>query len=374
MKFVRSLIIAALVAVTPAIAFAQTAQTGSTDLKGFWRKGDVTDWKSSVQPNSSTAVVYRDYPATVDDVKLRVQRETEEAVQNAQKTQDLSQNVAASVPGQPSVPLSREQIIAKYGSPEQPSAIRAQKDSPVEMQALFEALNSGDKELAWQYSVALAKRDAEIQRTVSKVTDYRLLASEALGERPATEINPETDEVGATRMELKELIERTRLEQAKKKISDDSLIGTTTMPHATGDEWAQQGQPAAAQVASSKIPVDPAGKVKVLIFFNEKGLRVNEFAKSLKPLQEKFKNDPKVSMVGLTMRTYALPGLKKLGAMTSFPFPLVNGEALAPELRIQRYPTFVFLAETSKETYHLEGERGVEEVERVLNVMKGSSK
>jgi thioredoxin-related protein len=242
------------------------------------------------------------------------------------------------------------------------------------MQALFEALNSGDKELAWQYSVALAKRDAEIQRTVSKVTDYRLLASEALGERPATEINPETDEVGATRMELKELIERTRLEQAKKKISDDSLIGTTTMPHATGDEWAQQGQPAAAQVASSKIPVDPAGKVKVLIFSNEKGLRVNEFAKSLKPLQEKFKNDPKVSMVGLTMRTYALPGLKKLGAMTSFPFPLVNGEALAPELRIQRYPTFVFLAETSKETYHLEGERGVEEVERVLNVMKGSSK
>ena len=76
-------------------------------------------------------------------------------------------------------------------------------------------------------------------------------------------------------------------------------------------------------------------------------------------------------MVGLTMRTYELPGLKKLGALTSFPFPLVNGEALAPELRIQRYPTVVFLAVTSKETYYLEGAQKPDEIERIVNVMKG---
>jgi hypothetical protein len=71
------------------------------------------------------------------------------------------------------------------------------------------------------------------------------------------------------------------------------------------------------------------------------------------------------------MRSYALPGLKRVGEITSFPFPLVNGEALGPELRIQRYPTFVFLAVTSKQTYHLEGAQGPDEIERIVNVVKG---
>jgi hypothetical protein len=34
----------------------------------------------------------------------------------------------------------------------------------------------------------------------------------------------------------------------------------------------------------------------------------------------------------------------------------------------------VFLAVTSKQTYHLEGQRNAEEVEKVLNVMKGLKK
>ena len=107
---------------------------------------------------------------------------------------------------------------------------------------------------------------------------------------------------------------------------------------------------------------------------DERDPNAKSLAKSLKPLQEKYKTDPNVSFFGLTMRSYALPGLKRVGEITSFPFPLVNGEALAPELRIQRYPTFVFLAVTSKQTYHLEGQRSDEEVEKVLNVMKGLKK
>jgi len=34
----------------------------------------------------------------------------------------------------------------------------------------------------------------------------------------------------------------------------------------------------------------------------------------------------------------------------------------------------VFLALTSKQTYHVEGAQGAEEIERVLNVMKGLKK
>jgi hypothetical protein len=317
--------------------------------------------------------VYRDYPLTVDEVKARVQKEAEEAVKTAQNALDASKaGTAATTENAQKTPMTREQIIAKYGSPSEPLPVRAQKESPPEMQALFEALNSGDKELAWQYSIALAERNNRIKSVVSKATDYQLLALEATGQRPSMELNPETDEMGAARLELRDFIEKTKMERMQQKFQADQQLAAAGAS-ADGDNWAttRGGEP---QKLAPQIPVDPAGKVKVLIFFDERDPNARNLSKSLKPLQEKFKTDPNVSFFGLTMRSYALPGLKRVGEITSFPFPLVNGEALAPELRIQRYPTFVFLALTSKQTYHLEGQRNAEEVERVLNVMKGLKK
>ncbi|MEN9846361.1 MAG: hypothetical protein RIS36_1508 [Pseudomonadota bacterium] len=373
MRLFRALIITALAAALPASSFAQTVadeQKTFDEQKGFWRKGAATDWKTPVQGNSSHEIMYRDYPLTVDEVKLRIQKEAEEAVKTAQNALDASKAGANAITeNAPKTPMTRDQIIAKYGSPSEPLPIRAQKESPPEMQALFEALNSGDKELAWQYSVALAERNNRIKSVVSKATDYQLLAMEATGQRPSTELNPEADEMGATRLELRDFMEKTKMERMQQKFQGDQALAAAGVT-AEGDNWAA-GRGAEPHKLAPQIPVDPAGKVKVLIFFDERDPNAKNLAKSLKPLQEKYKADANVSFFGLTMRSYAVPGLKRVGEITSFPFPLVNGEALAPELRILRYPTFVFLAVTAKQTYHLEGQRNAEEVEKVLNVMKG---
>lgn len=370
MRSLRLLIITASLAALPA---ASSAQATNDDQKGFWQKGAATDWNTPVQGNSSDGIVYRDYPLTVDEVKARIQKEAEDAVKSAQSALDASKaETAVTTEGPQKAPLTRDQIIAKYGSPSEPLPIRAQKDSPPEMQALFEALNSGDKELAWQYSVALAEKNTRIKQVVSKATDYQLLAMEATGQRPSMELNPEADEMGAARLELREYIERTKNEQLKKKFEWEQAL-TAAGGVLEGDNWST-ARGKSAEAVAPQIPVDPAGQVKLLIFFDERSPSTKEFAKSLKPLQEKFKRDPNVSILGLTMRSYAVSGLKKIGEITSFPFPLVNGEALAPELRIQRYPSFVFLAVTSKQTYHVEGAQGAEEIERVLNIMKGVKK
>jgi hypothetical protein len=373
MRLFRALTISALLLALPASSFAQTVseeQKSFDEQKGFWQKGAATDWKTPVHGNSSNEIVYRDYPLTTDEVKLRIQKEAEEAVKSAQNAIDATKAENAETPENASkTPLTREQIIAKYGSPSEPLPIRAQKDSAPEMKALFEALQSGDKELAWQYSVALAERKNRIDSVVSKAADYQLLAMEATGQRPSMELNPEADEMGATRLELRDFMEKTKMERMQQKFqADQQLIAAGISPD--GDKWSTSGT-AAPQKLAPQIPVDPAGKVKVLIFFDERDINVKNFAKSLKPLQEKFKADPNVSFFGLTMRSYATPGLKRVGEITSFPFPLVNGEALGPELRIQRYPTVVFLAVTSKQTYHLEGAQGPDEIERIVNVVKG---
>lgn len=367
MRAARFLIITSVVVALPAVSSAQAV---NEEQKGFWKKGAATDWNTPVQGNSSHEIVYRDYPLTVDEVKLRIHNEAEETVKSAQTAIDSGKEQApGAADTQQKTQLTREQIVAKYGSPNEPLPVRAQKESPPEMKALFEALNSGDKELAWQYSVALAERNNRIKSVVSKATDYQLLALEATGQRPSQQPNAETDEMGAVRLELRDLMEKTRMERAQQKFQgDQELMAAGT--GAEGDLWAAARGMQQEKLAP-QIPVDPAGKVKLLIFFDEREPVSKELAKSLKPLQEKYKGDTNTQILGLTMRTYGVPGLKRIGEITSFPFPLVNGEALAPELRIQRYPTFVFLAVTSKQTYQVEGIQGPDQIEKVLNVMKG---
>lgn len=347
---------------------SSSAQVANEEIKGFWQKGDAVNWRASVKATSSSSVVYRDYPLVVDAAKDRAQQPhapaSAQAPQNPAIPPENSQSTQSPPAHEP--PLSHEQIVQRYGSPEQFSPIRAQKDAPLEMQGLFAALNAGDKELAWQYSVALARRNTEMQNMVSKATDYQLLAMESLGMRPPQEIKADTESVNPTRLELKELMEHTRQQELKRKLDIEQAL----------QEEGSRAERGLAQLEAearqaSEIPVDPQGKVKVLVFFDEKDESRATVTNMLKPLRETFGKDESVSFVGLTKRSYALPALKKIGAASSFPFPLLNGEALAQELRIQSYPTVLFLAMSTKETYRIEGRATSEQVAKVIRVMKG---
>jgi hypothetical protein len=346
-------------------AFAQNA---NGELKGFWQKGDAAKWIEPVRENSSGAVVYRDYPLAVDKVKADTQAAAAPAAPQIDNSSEQPQT-------NPDQPMTREQIISKFGAPELPRAIRASKDAPPEMQGLFAALHSGDKELAWQYSLALARRNTEIQKTVIKATDYQVLAAEALGYAPPSDSAQATENVNPNRLELQDLMERTRAEAAKQRAPsaiDASLAGAAATD--TVDAWAQ-GDTSGARSnapATAQVPVDPEGRVKVLLFFDEKDPEAKSFSDAMRSLKARFQSDPAVSIVGLTKRTYGLPGLKALGAGTNFPFPLVNGEALAQELRIHNYPSVVLVAPTSKQMHRLDGASSVEEIERNITLMKGS--
>jgi hypothetical protein len=371
------------------------AQVGHDELKGFWQKGDARNWDREVNPNSSVAVSYHNYPSVVDKVKEQeAERQKLLAQQKQQKSAENQANPAEArevtkdpqsaqeTPPPASTPLSRDEILAKFGAPDAPQLIRAQKDSPPAMQGLFEALNSGDKELAWQYAVALARRQAEMQNVVSKATDYQMLAMEAIGIRPPSQLPDNGEAVDPTRAELNEFIERTRQQELQKRVViDPSSLGEEGLSEQALSEQAlgAQGIPVAdprarnarAALKTPQIPIDPEGKVKVLIFFDEKSKDSKEMAEAIRPLRERLKGDPNVAVLGLTKRTYTQAGLKLRGAELSFPFPLLSGEALALELRIQSYPTFVFLAVSTKQTYRIEGVPSLEEIERTVRVMKG---
>ena len=365
----------------PSAAPAAPAALSDQDLRGFWNRDDARDWTRAVQPNSSRGVVYGDYPMMLDQVKEDAKAEearraaeaklpvVKPAGDNPEKpvnSHENMQNSESSHPKAASTPLSREQILAKYGSPEDAQIIRAQKDSPPAMQGLFEALNSNDKELAFKYAMALARRQGEMQKVVSKATDYQILAMEALGIRPAAPLPDDGEPMDLAMAEVRDYYEQARQEELKKGAGSIDL-------NLEGQEQEANAQQAARQAAAAQsiIPIDPEGNVKILIFLDEKAADSAKIAESLKPIRAKHQGDPKISVFGLTKRTYSLSGLKKYAAELSFPFPLVSGEALAIDMRIKGYPTTVFVAATTKETYRVDGVPSVEEIERTVRVMRG---
>jgi len=354
--------LAFVLALAPALLAAQGA---TEEYKGFWNRNDATNFNGRVTPNSSESFAYKNHPATADRAKEAALRRNVPAVA-PQKTEDLEQLVQSDTSADrsppASTPLNREQIVAKYGAPDQPQLIRAQKDAPPAMQGLFEALNSNDKELAWQYALSLARRQVDMQTTVSKATDYQLLAMEALGLRPPSSEDQANNPINPTRAELDGLIRQTQAEELRRRVNIDAALAA---------EQAYGTENSPLHGALSNIPVDPEGKIKLLIFFDEKDAVSASLAESIKPLREKFKGDTNFSVMGLTKRTYTAQGLKLRGAELSFPFPLVNGEALALDLRIRSYPSFVFLAMTSKETYRVEGIPSMSEIEKTVRAMRG---
>jgi hypothetical protein len=366
----------ALAAASVILAFA-ALPAAADNLKGFWGQGEATNWKTSPKANSSSQIEYRDYPLSIDQVKQlegeekaiedqiqqQVAGKSQDVARNIEKTEEKPQNSDSSQP------LSREQIIAQYGAPDEERPIQAQKDAPPEMKGLIAAMNSGDKELAFKYAVALARRDTETQKVVSKVTDYRLLAAEALGIRQSQEVDA-NKEIDPTRLEVREYMEKVRREELQKKMDLEKALKGAEQTGAE-DSWQVKPGSTGQGIEEGEIPVDPAGKVRLLVFFDENDPKIKDLTTPLRQILAKFKDDRDTSLLGLTRRSYANPGLKKVAAATSFPFPILNGEALALDLRIHRYPTFVFVAPTTKERYRLDGLRTPEEIEKVIRLMKG---
>ncbi len=365
----------------------QGVAAASQDLRGFWKRDDAKAWEKPVSPNSSQVVVYRDYPQMIDQLNENAQaaaaRQAAESripaiPQNLQNTPE-NQTIPGDAAREPqraagATQMTRDQILAKYGAPEEAQIIRAQKDAPPAMQGLFEALNSNDKELAFRYAVALARRQAEMQKVVSKATDYQIIAMEALGVRPPPPMPDDGEPIDPIRAELQEYYEQARQAELKNGSAIDLHLAESQQQDS---QLAPEAAAAAAQARTAQlqnIPKDPEGKVKMLIFIDEKATDAPQAVASLRAVRTQYQSDPRFSALGLTKRTYSLSALKKRSAELSFPFPLVSGEALAIDLRIRSYPTTVFVAVTTKETYRIEGLPGLDEVQKIVAKMREQGK
>jgi len=331
------------------------AHADNVELRGFWQKGVAGDMSSTSRGNSSATFDYERKPAQKAD-----------GVPVAPVNQVAQPNPPV-VASSAEAPLSRDSIISQFGSPTSPRVIKAEQNAPDEFKGLLAALNIGDKELAFQYARAFAMRSARLAELVSKATEYQMIASEAEGLRPEVVEDPEEGPISSERQELAAYYKQAK-EDRLRRLQETSADKVNGIGQPVAEEAAQPST--VSNMGPGAIPVDEKGRVKLLVFINEK-IPDSELNQTLSNLKEKFKADPLIELIGLTRETYAPTALKKVGATINVPIPILNGEAVGQELQIEQYPTFLFVAPTSKKTYRLDGSRSEAELEKVVRLMKG---
>jgi hypothetical protein len=346
------------------------------DFKGYWQRGAVVDWSTPPRANSSSDITIESHTAEYQRKKLA--EEMKKAALQAPQ-QQVSQQQAHGQPGiqqpapaearpSPEQPLSRDQIFEKFGRPDESRFVLAQKDAPPEFQAMLLALNQGDKELAFEYARAYTRRMDKMADLVSTAAQYQGIAKEVEGfaTEPTQAANGQLDGV---RAELLPYIERAKAERRKQAVDLEKTLASAEGIDAPDADTAQV---AAHRTNFADVPVDPAGRVKLLVFFNEGDATANlQLAETLRVLKERVPTTTDFQVLGLTRKTYTKEALKRIGADTSFPFPLLNGEALSQQVRILKYPTFLFMALTSKQLYRMEGVQSPDDIEKVIRLMRG---
>jgi hypothetical protein len=333
------------------------------NLSGFWQTGVVNNPAERPQANSSKDIVFADRPKAV---VIAEQQPPEAAAQPQPPANTQPQSPVQPVSAQ--APAARDEIYKKYGPPTVDLPVRAIKDAPTALQALFECVHIGDTQCSIEYAEQMARFQDQMRETVSKVTEYQLLGQEAAGIRRPPSDAEEEGEVSPERLAVAKY-----LEEAQKRIASKKLTGKApTDGEGINEESDVKSKDQLFQPKpTGPVPVDPEGKATLLVFFKEGPEALTQLNDAVKPLKSLLKPDGSVKILGLTNRTYSKTGLRRVSAQTSFPFSLVNGEALSKELLITKYPTFVFVAPTSKETYRLEGLRDAGEIEKVIRLMQG---
>jgi hypothetical protein len=338
--------------------------------KMMWQPNIATNFDLKPKANSSKEISFADKPLGLPNPEEEGATQVA-SQQPAEKTNPVEQATPAAEPTLEAGKLkTREEIYKKFGSPTDEVPVKAIKDAPAPHQALFECVRIKDEKCAVEFAVQAAKFDRQVQETVAKVTEMRLMGQEVLGMRESPQ------DVGEP-MSPERAKALKYLEEAKKQLAESPLDVNKMLGDETGEseDLAEKSiyhrEKLLNQTPKTPVPLDPQGKAHLLVFFDERIYPGKDLNESLKPLKKLATADKNLKILGLTAKSYSPVGLKRVGATTEFPFPLMNGEALSKDLLISRYPTFIFVAPTIKQQYRLEGLRSAEEIEKVIRLMMG---
>lgn len=323
------------------------------------------------------------------DAKV-IKQEKEATAKKARKKKSQTTNE------KPAQELSlRQQLVEKFGDPSSRPEIKTLDTAPKPYQAMYEALNNNDEELAYEYAIQYVRYQREMQEARNRavaIEGVAMVKEDMLSANswPMQDnyqqyhylLDKEVPELQDSRPQSRkdqEMMDRRQLDSEARGIinrlkkSEHDLFNNRGKLYTIADELDEQiERQKARKLLKYKLPRDPQGKVAVYFFIRARDQDARSMAADVEKLYRSVQGGGKVSIVGLSIDRTNQGDLASFRNKTGISFPLISGEVLAKKMQITQSPTLIFSIESNGKFHLEEGLRNYYYIDEIIKIMQGS--
>ncbi len=355
----------------------------------FFKRGAATDFFSG-------EVELKD-PSKVSILNSKRKLETEQGSSKSMDRADLRAGLKRSDEGElgskkkdeadVSLPASPEEVVQRFGDPEQEPRVRPESNAPDSYKGLIAALEVGDDALAYRYARQYVRYQRNLNERVKKLTELSQIALEKDGlvppspedeEDPNYEISKQIAdsieaksranqaEMDGRRIQLdqqtQELLRMAQAEEEKNIFSDEAEskqqaeLAKSGAAKGLAKTQPKTREQVRAEIAA-KVKPDPQGKVLVQYFFRQSDRNNQEMIKTIAEIAWTYRDVPKVGFVAFTIDRRSKEELDNISNASPANLPVRSGSDFAERFGIKRSPAVVIVSATTGEAHILQGKK-----------------
>lgn len=265
----------------------------------------------------------------------------------------------------------KERIVREFGSPDDEIPILGDEKAPKPFRGMMHALESGNKELAFQYARSYVRYMNKVKERSSLAAQLAGLGAEIEGTQPRRDHSEEQDTSGYLGIYKKELGKAVENESAVLSLNPEAQ---ELLARARGETLDAQDSEAAAanrrplgeaaeralvhENHPGGLPVDPNGRVSVYYFLSVADKGPHSMLTDVQRLYDTYAKDQKVRVVGISLVSRAELGVSEMRYReNAITLPIEENKELAASFGIVRTPAVVVVAETDQRVILEKGHR-----------------
>jgi len=322
-----------------------------------------------------------------ESLKEKLKREEEE---ERKKEEALLAAKMGAVPQQDQSELaSKDDVLKKFGDPKEEPEVLATKDAPKPFQGMMAALHLGDETLAKEYARQYARYMKTTRERVVRTSNLASLAmatdgaidesSQAWSIASEAEKNLFKEDIEALKsvdaVSKHELSDKAKelLKLATEEEDNPKTIYPVQEAENKGFLGSKEEQIAFARRQHGKTPLKDS-EIDVFVFVNTKQEESLFAAGYIERVFQNIKSNDKVRFAALSFGLDSEPDRELFRTRSQISYPIISGNDLARDLKIQRAPSIVFVAKNSGKAVIEVGRRGDHYLLERLRLMLGGVK
>lgn len=377
----------------------ESAEEKTSPVKGGQTAADMFENRDPMFPKNSAATTYAKETAYGDEIRLGAFNET---VGVPEKKEVKPARPAMLRNGEKQYASEEDRIKDVYGDPLTEPKVKAVDNAPAPFKAMMDSLQTGNEELAFDYARQYVRYMKKLKTNVNEAGKLTNMALEREGLRqPTSPEDPAFDDqyrrlmekdlqkvrgqsedgmfVSQLNPEVKLLLDRAeQAENGQDEVPDDIFAVAKKrereFPAGLDPSFDEARERAKVRASiAGRVPVDPNGKVKVLLFALPNEQKSMIMARQLEELTKKRQPDRSVQVemiLGQEANPYEIQALLSSQGLS---MPTRSDLQLAARVGVIRYPTLVFVAPSIGKYVLEEGFRPPYYIDEVTRAVQGFS-